>query len=79
MVNKVFKVLAMVDLLIFIIFSIMFVELTAINETSLFILVILIVGSTYGAIKLTIDSDIQQNLYNQSVQHWYSTSGLHSC
>lgn len=55
MVNKVFKVLAMVDLLIFIIFSIMFVEFTAINETSLFILVILIVGSTYGAIKLTID------------------------
>lgn len=54
MINKILKILAIVDLLMFIIFSIMFVELTAINETSLFILVILIIGSIYGAIRLTI-------------------------
>lgn len=55
MINKVFKVVAIVDLLIFITFGIMFVELTAINETSLFILIILAIGSIYGATKLTIN------------------------
>lgn len=54
MINKALKIAAVVDLVMFIIFSIIFVEFTDINETSLFILIILIIGSIYGATKLII-------------------------
>ncbi|WP_294343482.1 hypothetical protein [uncultured Clostridium sp.] len=54
MINKALKIAAVVDLVMFIIFSIIFVEFTAINETSLFILIILIIVSIYGATKLII-------------------------